>query len=254
MLKSLRAKIFSSFMLLVLMLAIAGIMSIIEFNKVGVSIKNVMDNNYKSIEQTNHMLDALEREDSGLLMCLMGNGETGGQTIALAYSTIQNAIQTARNNITEKGEERYIGNVIDNYEKFHTSVKQITDTSATLTLEEKNDVYLQNQQLFFAAKKSIHELMRLNQDSVYKQTDLMKENSKRAMMPAIVSIVAAIVFALLLNFFISEYFINPINRLINGVKSYYPEMGRIDAKINLRDEIKSLEDEINNLIVRFKVK
>ena len=84
MLKSLRAKIFSSFMLLVLMLVIAGIMSIIEFNKVGVSIKNVMDDNYKSIEQTKQMLDALEREDSGLLMYLMGNREMGSQTINTA--------------------------------------------------------------------------------------------------------------------------------------------------------------------------
>jgi len=241
-------------MLLVLMLVIAGIMSIIEFNKVGVSIKNVMDDNYKSIEQTKHMLDALEREDSGLLMYLMGNREMGSQTINMAYSAIQDAIKIARNNITEKDEDKYINNIIKEYEEFHTSVKQTTDTSEQLTLEEKNEIYLQNQQLFFAAKKSINELMQLNQDGIYKQTDLMKENSKRAMMPAIVSIVAAIVFALLLNFFISEYFINPINRLINGVRSYYPEMGRIDAKINLKDEIKSLEDEINNLIIRLKVK
>ena len=254
MLKSLRAKIFSSFMLLVLMLVIAGVMSIIEFDRVGASIKNVMDDNYKSIEQTKYMLDALEREDSGLLMYLMGNRETGSQTIDLAYSTIQNAIKLAQTNITERDEEKYIGNIIEEYEKFHTSVKQITDTSVTLTLDEKNEIYLQNQQLFFAAKKSINELMQLNQDGIYKQTELMKENSKRAMMPAIVSIVAAIVFALLLNFFISEYFINPIHRLIDSLKSYYPEMGRIDAKIGLKDEIKTLEDEINNLIVRFKVK
>lgn len=241
-------------MLLVLMLVIAGVMSIIEFNKVGVSIKNVMDDNYKSIEQTKYMLDALEREDSGLLMYLMGNREMGSQSIDLAYSTIQNTIKLAQTNITEKDEDKYIGHIIKEYDKFHTSVKQITDTSVALTLEEKNEIYLQNRQLFFAAKKSINELMQLNQDGVYKQTGLMKENSKRAMMPAIVSIVASIVFALLLNFFISEYFINPINRLINGVKSYYPEMGRIDAKIGLKDEIKTLEDEINNLIVRFKVK
>ncbi|MDO5663851.1 MAG: MCP four helix bundle domain-containing protein [Bacteroidia bacterium] len=254
MLKSLRAKIFSSFVLLVLMLVIAGIMSIIEFNKVGVSIKNVMDNNYKSIEQTKYMLDALEREDSGLLMYLMGNREQGSQTIDYAYSAIQNAIKIARNNITEKDEGKYIDNVTKEYEKFHFSVKQTTDTSEKFTLEEKNEIYLQNQQLFFATKKTINELMQLNQDGIYKQTDTMKENAKRAMMPGIVSIVAAIVFALLLNFFISEYFINPINRLIDGVKSYYPEKGRIDAKINLQDEIKTLESEINNLIIRSKVK
>lgn len=252
MLKSLKSKIFSSFMLLVLMLVIAAIMSIIEFNKVGLTITDVMDDNYKSIEQTKNMLDALEREDSGLLMYLMGNQETGSQTIDYAYSTIQDAIKIGRNNITEKDEDKYIDNVIKEYKKFHSAVKQTTDASITLTLEEKNETYLQTQQLFFTAKKSINELMQLNQDGIYNQTSLMKENSKRAMMPAIVSIVAAIVFALLLNFFISEYFINPISRLINGVKTYYPEMGRIDAKINLRDEIKTLESEINNLITRLK--
>ncbi|OJV37141.1 MAG: hypothetical protein BGO33_11245 [Bacteroidia bacterium 43-41] len=241
-------------MLLVLILIIAGVMSIIEFDKVGASIKKVMDNNYKSIEQTKYMIDALEREDSGLLMYLIGNREAGSQTIDSAYSTIENAIQIAQTNITEKDEDKYITNIIKEYDKFHTSVKQIADTSDTLTSEEKSIIYLKNQQLYFTAKKSINELMQLNQNGIYKQTDLMKENSKRAMMPAIVSIVVAIVFALLLNFFISEYFINPIHRLIDGMKSYYPEMGRIDAKISLKDEIKTLEDEINNLIVRFKVK
>ena len=250
MLKSLRTKIFSSFMLLVLMLVIAGIMSIIEFNKVGVSIKNVMDDNYKSIEQTKQMLDALEREDSGLLMYLMGNREMGSQTINTAYSAIQDAIKIAQNNITEKDEDKYIHNIIKKYEEFHTSVKQTTDTSEQLTLEEKNEIYLQNQQLFFSAKKAINELMRLNQEGVYKQTNTMKENSKRAMMPAIVSIVAAIVFALLLNFFISEYFIRPINRLIDGVKSFYPEKGIINCDIKSNDEIKRLETETNNLIGR----
>lgn len=254
MFKSLKVKIFSSFMLLVLMLVIAGIMSLIESNKVGLSITNVMENNYKSIEQAKNMLDALEREDSGLLMYLMGNRETGSQTIDNAYSAIENALKIARNNITEKDEEKYIDNVIKEYERFHISVKQTTGNSEELTLEQKNEIYLLNQQLFFSAKKSINELMLLNQDGVYEQTDTMKANSKRAMMPAIISIVAAIVFALLLNFFISEYFINPINRLINGIKTYYPEMGRIDAKISLNDEIKTLESEINNLIARLKVK
>ncbi len=254
MFKSLKVKIFSSFMLLVLMLVIAGIMSLIESNKVGLSITNVMDNNYKSIEQAKNMLDALEREDSGLLMYLMGNRKTGSHTIDNAYSAIENALKIARNNITEKDEEKYIDNVIKEYERFHISVKQTTGNSEELTLEQKNEIYLLNQQLFFSAKKSINELMLLNQDGVYEQTDTMKANSKRAMMPAIISIVAAIVFALLLNFFISEYFINPINRLINGIKTYYPEMGRIDAKISLNDEIKTLESEINNLIARLKVK
>ena len=80
----------------------------------------------------------------------------------------------------------------------------------------------------------------------------MKENSKRAIMPAIVSIIAAIVFAFLLNFFISIYFIHPLHRLVEEVRTYYPERGPIDARITSSDEIKALENEINNLIGRSK--
>lgn len=101
-------------------------------------------------------------------------------------------------------------------------------------------------------KNAINNLMVLNQDQMYAQSAIMKENSQRAMMPGIISVVAAVLFAILLNIFISIYFINPIHKLIEEIKSFYPEKERIEAKITSKDEIKTLENEINNLIRRIK--
>lgn len=242
-------------MLLVLILIIAGLMSIIEFQKVGSSVDTVMENNYKSVEQTKLMLDALERQDSGLLMFLMGNKTQGSKTIFSADSLMNKAIEAAKNNITERNEAKYIEIIYQEYEKLYSSIKKTTEKENVSSLEERNRAYfLENQQLFFAAKEAVYALMKLNEEGIYRQITTMKDSAKRAVMPVMVSIVVAIIFAVLLNFFINEYFIKPINRLINSIKSYYPEMGRIDAKINLKDEIKLLESEINNLIVRFKVK
>lgn len=242
-------------MLLVLILIIAGLMSIIEFQKVGSSVDTVMENNYKSVEQTKLMLDALERQDSGLLMFLMGNKTQGSKTIFSADSLMNKALEAAKNNITERNEAKYIEIIYQEYEKLYSSIKKTTEKENVSSLEERNRAYfLENQQLFFAAKEAVYALMKLNEEGIYRQITTMKDSAKRAVMPVMVSIVVAIIFAVLLNFFINEYFIKPINRLINSIKSYYPEMGRIDAKINLKDEIKLLESEINNLIVRFKVK
>ena len=67
-------------------------------------------------------------------------------------------------------------------------------------------------------KEAINNLMVLNQDQMNRQSGIVKEKSRRAMMPAIVSIAAAIIFAILLNFFITIYFIHPLRKFINGVK------------------------------------
>ena len=70
------------------------------------------------------------------------------------------------------------------------------------------------------------------------------------MMPAFISIVAAILFALLLYYFIRIYFFRPVKHLTESIRDYYPEKGRLDGRIVSRDEFKKLEEELNNLISR----
>ena len=74
MIKKLKVKIFSSFMLLVLMLVIAGAMSIWELKKMNNSFSDVIDNNYLSIEHALNVTQALEREDSGILLLFLEIG------------------------------------------------------------------------------------------------------------------------------------------------------------------------------------
>ena len=93
MIKKVKVKIFSSFMLLVLMLLIAGIMSIWELSKMNTSFTNVIDNNYLSIEHALKISHALEREDSGILMLLLGNKEEALNVINSADSTITLSIK-----------------------------------------------------------------------------------------------------------------------------------------------------------------
>lgn len=69
---SLRFKIMSGFLILALMLAIAGIWSIYELNSFGTSAEDLLDENYRSIKAAEMMLEALERQDSGILLLLFG--------------------------------------------------------------------------------------------------------------------------------------------------------------------------------------
>jgi len=246
---SLKIKILLSLSLLILMLLAAGIMSMMEFKKMGESVDTVLKNKYQSIELTKRMTDALEREDSGILLWMIGDRDAGRETIHHSDSVIRRAITEAEANITETKEPKYISIIIDTYDNYHASVLNIVEKESRVA-EAKQKYDSETQALFFDTKEAINNLMVLNQDQMNRQSGIVKEKSRRAMMPAIVSIAAAVIFAILLNFFITIYFIHPIRKFINGVKEYYPEQGRLDVHVVSKDEFKILEDEINILISR----
>ena len=245
MIKKLKVKIFSSFMLLVLMLMIAGIMSIWELSKMNNSFSNVIDNNYLSIEHALKITHALEREDSGILMLLLGNKEEGMSIINAADLSIALSMIEIKKNATEPGEEVLIEKIETEYKTYFTQLDSVVSNSISGDI-----AYRKLHSQFTKTKKAITNLMELNQTSMYSKANEMHNRLYQTIMPSIVSIVLAIVFALLLNFYISHYFVNPLNKLIRATKDYSPPSNNLQVDIKSEDELKTLELEINSLIRR----
>ena len=246
MIKNLKFKIFSSFMLLVSMLLIAGLMSIWQLHKMNDSFSNVIDNNYQSIEHALKVIDALEREDSGILMFYLGNIDEGMSVIQSADSTIALSMIEIKKNATEPGEDRVTENIEREYKIYFAMLdSMIVNRVSTQEVTYKG---LHNQ--FTRTKAQVNHLMELNHNSMYSKARDMHNSLYQTMMPGIVSILLAIIFALLLNFFISRYFVNPLHKLIEATKSYKPPLANINVDIRSDDELKTLQLEINNLIRR----
>lgn len=249
MIRSLQNKMVLSLFLLILMLLAAAVISTLEFRKIGESVDRVLTNNYRSIEAAKKMMDALERENSGLLLWMIGDRDAGLDTILSSHTIIRNAIREVEKNITEADEPRLISNITEAYGHYHTSVLAITGNE-WIPEDAKEQYDREAQEPFFRAKKAVNKLMMLNQEQTYRQSCSIQESSRRAMMPAFVSIVVAVLFSLLLYYFIRLYFIRPVQHLTESIREYYPEKGRLDAGIVSRDEFKSLEEEMNKLISR----
>ncbi len=246
MIKKLKVKIFSSFMLLVLMLLIAGFMSIWELRKMNDSFSDVIDNNYLSIEHALKVIDALEREDSGILMLFLGEVDEGTTVINAAHQTIAPSIAEIKKNATEPGEEELIKNIEHEYLTYCTLLDSVTSISVSSQQLPYKDLHNQ----FIETKKAVTSMMELNQNSMYSKANEMHKSLYQTMMPGIVSIISAIIFALLLNFFISHHFVNPLNKIIKATQSYKPPLAHIAVEIKSEDELKTLQIEINNLIRR----
>ncbi|MFO8022165.1 MAG: MCP four helix bundle domain-containing protein [Perlabentimonas sp.] len=248
--KKLKLKILAGFMLLVALLMVAGTVSIFEFLKLSNSVTALIEDNYKTIEASKSMLEALERKDSGILLFLLGDEDKGREVVLSGDKAFSKAFETAINNVTETNESDYIESIERSYKQFSSNAEMLVANMQQP--EDLNLYYGEIHQSFIEVKDAVNELMGLNQTSMYEEAYELKEKSHRAIMPGIIAIIGALVFSLLLSFFISKYFVSPLSSLAEAIKNFQPKDKELKIKIKSNDEIKKIESEVNNLIYRLK--
>jgi len=221
---SLRFKILSGFLILALMLAIAGIWSIYELKSVGTFVQELLDENYRSINAAEMMVEALEREDSAILLLLLGKWEEGRKIIDSADDLFERGYQIAENNLTIPSERDFVERIRQRY----TVYKNMWGKPIVGTDKEGNlDWYFRGLHAqFLDVKSAVNELKELNEDTLYRTASDLKSRANRAVMPGIVAVISALVFSLIFNYFVNHYMVDPINRMAHGIEDFtYPLLG-----------------------------
>lgn len=241
-----RLKIFSGFMILAAMLLIAGFISIREFMNISNYVQSLLDDNYKSIEASRTMIEALEREDSGVLLLLLGHWDQGRKTLKEADKLFNEGFNYARNNLTIPGEGEYVEKI----EKDYLLFKEVWEKPIVGTKTEGDFIWYYNNshKQFLQVKESVKELMEMNQVTMYKTGSDLKNRSQRAVMPGIVAIISAIVFAVMFNYFINYYIAKPIVRITKGLEEYNKSGEVFDIITETSDEIGRLVNAIKDVL------
>ncbi|MEE4198371.1 MAG: hypothetical protein V2I54_12060 [Bacteroidales bacterium] len=244
----LKYKILSGFIILSVMLIVAAIISIVELTHVGQSVQDLLDDNYKSIDASNTMLEALEREDSGILLLILGKWEEGRKTIQQADSMFYAGFTIAKNNITIPHEDQYVKDIETKYKAFKNKwVKPIVGTQKEGDLEW---YYENHHKAFIEVKNAVKDLMVLNHHTMYNTGSDLKKRAQRAVMPGIVAIIASIVFSLIFSFFIHQFVIKPLMKIARGINEYndYHKPYQVDIETN--DEIKDISEAIKRMFYK----
>ena len=237
-----RLKILLGFVILALMLSVAGIVSIHELSSIGKSVEQMIDENYKSIQASNIMLESLEREDSGVLLLMLGQWEEGRKIISQSDSMFLRGFMMAKHNLTLKNENV----VINAIEKSYYEYKYLWERPIVGT-EKEGDIswyYKNSHDSFLKIKHSVKQLMYMNQDAMYETSTVLKNRSKRAAMPGIVAIISSLVFVLLFNYYIHFYIAKPIIQINKNLEDYIEYKKPFTVKIESHDEIEKLAETI----------
>lgn len=241
----LRAKILIGFLILSLMLLIAGVWSIRELSTIGTSVQKLLDDNYRSINAAKMMIEALEREDSATLLLLLGNWEEGRKIMNDADNVFQKELQIAENNITEPDEAVVVELIRSKYNVYKDLLKKpIVGTSKEGNLRW----YFQGiHTAFLDVRSSVGELMALNDQAMYKTASDLKNRANRAITPGIVAIVAAVLFSLMFSYFVNYYMVSPILKISRGIEEFAKSGKPFDVRVETNDEIEELASAVYSL-------
>ncbi|MDO9515031.1 MAG: MCP four helix bundle domain-containing protein [Syntrophales bacterium] len=246
----LRAKILSGFLILSAMLLVAGVWSIYELSTIGISVQKILDDNYRSVNAAKSMIEALEREDSGILLLLLGKREEGRTIIGSADESFRKAYETARSNITIPGEEEYVDEIMNTYDIYRNLWRQSVVGTAR---EGDLNWYLRDTHpAFLKAKLAAQRLMTLNDQTMYLTASNLESRAHRATMPGIIAVASAFIFAIIFSFLINLFVVNPIIKLTDGIQHYLDSGSPLEVRIETEDELSDLVSSVETLIARSK--
>ncbi|MFZ7110172.1 MAG: hypothetical protein ACOWYE_00680 [Desulfatiglandales bacterium] len=244
----LRVKILSGFMILALMLLIAGAWSIYQLNLIGVSVQRLLDDNYKSIKASNAMLQAVEREDSAVLLLLMGKWEEGRKILKSAQEAFVDGFEIAQNNLTVPGEKDYVDHIKAKHEFFSALwAKPIVDTEKEGDL---NWYFTTMHKAFLDLKSSINELKTLNEEALYQTASGLKSRANRAVVPGTVAIVSALLFSLIFSYLVNLFMVSPIIRITRAIEDFTRKGMPFDVQVETSDEIRDLSVALSALCAK----
>jgi HAMP domain-containing protein len=247
----LRIKILSGFLILAIMLCVAGAWSIYELRSIGTSVQRLLDDNYKSINAAKTMIEALEREDSGVLLLLLGRRKEGRSIIEVAETSFKRELQIAEGNITIPGEKALVDEVKSKYSAYKSKwTKPIVGTA-----QERNIDWYFNEvhNNFLEVKTSLERLMTMNDQTMYNTASDLKNRAHRAVMPGIVAILSALIFTVIFNYIINYYMVSPIIALAEGIDKFLKYRMPFEVNIESKDELRHLANSIRELSSKVKV-
>lgn len=243
-----RKKVLFGFLILATMLFLAGAWSIYELKTVGSSVQRLLDDNYKSINAANSMTEALEREDSAVLLLLSGHWKHGREIIESGDRSFREAFRIAENNLTIPGEKSYIAEI----HKAYGVYKNLWLRPIVGTTREKNlDWYFQEAHAsFLNVKLAVNRLRASNAQVMYQTATQLEDKAHRAVVPGVVAIVSALVFTIMFNYFINRYMVSPIIHMTKSVQGFLKNNEPFRLGVETKDELQRLAEAIQALVAQ----
>jgi PAS domain S-box len=253
MIKTLKGKISLVYMSLVVLIAIVGITASVNLYNLSRSIDGLMIANYKSINAVNNMIEAIERQDSAMLIYINVDSQKGKDMFAENTEEFLKWYNIEAGNITEDGETALVNSIKNSYNGYVKAFLDLQDIRSSQGVDKAAYLYdTKIMQEFNFTKSELKQLSLLNEKAMFAGKDKAKKNSQDSMYLVIVLSIVAIIGGFIVSRFFTNRFLMPISFLTQTMKLVKAGDLKQKANIYMKDEIGELALEFNNMTHRLQ--
>ena len=248
-----RKKIFIGFVIIGFILFLSGIISIFQLIGMEKTVSGMLSDNVKSVELSKYMTDALEAQSWDILD-IITKKKTGNEAKFHFYQTgFNDLISGARNNLTVAGEKEVIDSLEISYNIYYKTITKVDSLFALPYIERRIEWFVDlYQPAYLQFNAAIQKLRVINQNAIFENSMILEGSFYRMLMPPIIAITAGLFLIILFNYFVNLYFINPILRITKGIKTFFDNKIPYNVKVETKDEINELNEDVKILISQFK--
>ncbi|MGE5654149.1 MAG: ATP-binding protein [Bacillota bacterium] len=248
-LRSLKTRIFVGYAIIVVLFSVSSLWAVHAFYQLSGAVREIMVDNYRSVLAAQNMIEALERQDSAVLLILFGNRDEGQRVYMDNQASFLMSLARAEDNITEPGEADAVKLIRSDYDRYTRSVAALLDTD--LASREARSSYLNDvMPTFEQVKAHTRDLLNLNQNAMVSARERAAQLAVRSSISVSTVSILAVLFASLFGINASNLIIRPIRELISKVRLV--SEGKLDrvTTIHGQDEIAQLSTEFNQMVER----
>ncbi len=251
--RSLREKLLLSYALLLLGIFGGAGWSIYYFGVLGQSVRLILQNNYRSVLDAQHMKEALERQDSAMLFYIAGDAPRARQQYEANRPQFARYFADASDNITEVGESDVIRDIGVQFAAYTQRAQAFLHDSA-LSSDGRRQVYFSElEPAFVRLKNRCDDLLQLNQEAMVRAQHRAEQQAGAARRAAVLLALGVLVVGSIYAVNLSRALVAPLRHL--AVAAERIGEGNLDTRIEVRtrDEVETLATAFNSMVDRLRV-
>lgn len=242
-----KRKIITGFISIGSLLFLSGIISSGELIRLNRTTSDLLERSRGSIELSKMMLDAVQEENTALLMSLSDTTAVSDSILSLHRSIFENALQKTFTHFrSNKLDTRELEDIAKSFAYYNTITESMPDSMDVVWFSEVYKTTYHN------LTTSIKNFMIGTQNDIVDFATQIEQNAYRASMVGIIALASGFLLIILFYFMLNNFFIKPMLLIRRALKNYVERSIPFDAPVATKDEILDIERLITQLIEKNK--
>jgi two-component system, NtrC family, sensor histidine kinase KinB len=224
--------------------------SVINLVSLGRATDAILSENYRSILAAENMVDALERQDSAVLLLFLGDAEKGIAQFRENEAVFLEWLARAKDNVTIPGEAEIVGAIETGFGSYRARFSELTELRRTASdaLPLTLPVYHERiHGLFSRVRETSVKLRALNEETMYAASLTARGVARRAIWSTSLVAAGALGLALVFSLFLAERIARPIRRLAEASRKISSGDYGVQVPEETGDELGILAREFNRM-------